>query len=267
MVQAVAAAENSVTNGIAEPWYSCETFGRMNAQIVAAGVLCAACCACGLATDGLAPVDATAEAADAPEPDAPFDAPADAPGDASRDSTTADASLDAVEELDASEDTIDSGSVCAAKCTMEGGACEGDGGQQCSVYCGTSNPCEAVRCPDGIPCYVDCTGQNACAGGVDCADASSCTVICAGGGNCGAITCGGQDCQVYCLATGACPGPIVCQASNSCAVTCGGTSSCAGNIRCTGLTCDVTCSGAGACEGGECCEAGSCSPQATPNCP
>ena len=178
-------------------------------------------------------------------------------------------------------------SLCQSLCTMEGGVCEGDGGEQCSIYCTTANPCASVQCPPGLPCFVDCTGLNACSGGIDCAEAGSCTAVCGGGSKCGDITCGGTDCTVLGEVPDACANTIDCRATRSCTIQCGGQGACSGpiestaqttnvqcsapgtcaqSIQCSGTLCQVSC-GSGSCAGGECCDAATCSPRATQNCP
>lgn len=181
-------------------------------------------------------------------------------------------------------------SLCAQRCTMEGGICEpgADGGEQCSVYCNTTNPCTAVVCPPGIPCFVDCTGENACSGGIDCSGASSCSIACGASSNCGTISCGGDDCRILCQTVNGCTGNIECTAVQSCDIqcaaagTCAGTitsgaqntmvacsqpGTCAGTIVCGGSQCSVDCDTPTSCANGECCDASTCNPETAKMCP
>jgi hypothetical protein len=238
--------------------------------VVAAGLVGAACA---LNKEGLGPADAAAT--DGPSVEAPGD-----------DTVSPEASDDGPSTSDADANVVSA--QCLAGCTMEGGICEGDGGSQCSVYCTGTNQCTSVRCPPGIPCYVDCTAPGSCSGGVDCADASSCTVSCGGASNCGNVTCGGSDCTVLCGVPGACANTIDCIATNSCTVECTAPNCCAGAIHsaaqnttvdcyppgtcgkiitCGGQQCGVGCGADGSCGSGECCDAGTCNPRAPQNCP
>jgi len=251
--------------------------GRHHA-VVACGIACGAVVfayACTLSRQGEGPVSSDASTSDSPEDRPVLDGGMEAMSDTGGDRG---------EGLDGEEDT---NSACPLACTDAGGVCEGDAGQ-CSIYCPVQNPCQSVRCPPGVPCYVDCTGGQACSGGVDCSQASECTVVCGGGATCGAINCGGSACTVLCESSGGCAGAIACKATSTCQVeclapdTCSGTISstaqkttiqcgqpdtCTQNISCTGTTCQVYCIDGGSCSGGECCDAGTCSPQATPLCP
>jgi hypothetical protein len=224
---------------------------------------------CKLGTEGLGPPQADGSIGDAPS--------FDSPQEAAEDDAPPDGGVDAM-------------ALCLSRCTLEGGICEpsGNGGVQCSVYCNTTDPCVSVACPPGLPCYVDCQGTNACSGGVDCSQSSSCDIVCGGSSNCGDITCGGTDCKVVCQVPGACANAIDCVATDSCniqcfspdtclgaihsaaqttTVTCDQAGTCTQNITCGGASCSVSCSDGGACAGGECCDAGSCMPRATQICP
>jgi hypothetical protein len=234
--------------------------------------------ACSLSRQGAGPTSFDSSTADSPEDQHLLDGGAEAM------EAMSDAVGDGAQGVDGQEET---GSTCPLACSDAGGICEGDAGQ-CSIYCGVQNPCPSVHCPSGLPCFVDCTGGQACSGGVDCSQSSDCTVVCGGGATCGAINCGGGTCTVLCESSGSCPAAIACKSTSACNVqclasdTCWGTISstaqattvqctqpntCTQNISCTGATCQVYCIDGGSCSGGECCDAGTCNPQATPLCP
>ena len=274
-------------------WAGMRRAWRLSTSLVlaVAGASCLAAIACGFGTNGLEAVDASTTDSAGPDTSADTVGPQDTfVADTASGSDALDAQPDVVvsDAGDAGPDVLsDAMALCLSLCTAEGGRCEGDAGEQCSIYCTSTNPCQSVQCPPGIPCYADCTGTGACSGGVNCADASSCNIVCGGGSNCGAISCGGTDCTVLCESQGACPNVIDCKATNTCTVDCLAANSCGGaihstaqnttvlcvqpntctqNITCGGAQCQVSCGGSGSCSGGECCDAGTCSPQATPLC-
>ena len=151
----------------------------------------------------------------------------------------------------------------------------------CVIRC-DNNECqnEPVVCPPGIPCAIDCAGQNSCKGGLDCTQASRCAVGCTGQGSCQnnpidctgdscSITCTGQanacnvpircdagDCLIRCLENDTCQNnPIGCT-SDSCRILCGssknkGTRACGGPINCAATTsCDIQCRANDSCQNG-----------------
>jgi hypothetical protein len=260
----------------------CETGGAMRTRwrlsaalgLALAGGAGGSLWACALDKSGLGPADASV-GDDGPSVDSGSETQS---GDAPSETMVPDAMADVVEEL----------TLCQSLCTMEGGTCVGEAGNQCSISCASGGSCPSVVCPPGIPCLVDCTGSGSCSGGVNCADASSCNTVC-GASNCGPIACGGSSCTVLCQGQGACTSTIDCTATNSCTIDCIGQGACVGAIHstaqntsvscqqpdtcgqpitCTGTNCQVFCAGSGACASGECCDAGTCNPSAPTNlCP
>jgi hypothetical protein len=210
------------------------------------------------------------------------------PTDVQTEARTIDANEASVDSSDASPPDASDGSMsplalCEALCP-DSGSCDDAG--LCSINCDLINPCPSARCPAGIPCYVACTGADACAGGVDCVGSTNCEVICGGSSRCGNIQCGGSTCTVLCSSGGTCVGSIDCQAADACTISCTAEGSCLGTITSTAATttvhcsqpdtCDqmITCSGDkcqvycadGGCGGGECCDASSCAPVAPLGC-
>jgi hypothetical protein len=158
----------------------------------------------------------------------PFGAVADASRDLEIDGATA--AVDAALTGDAAADAL-----CAERC-VDGTCVDGT----CELSCGIG--CDSVTCPDDVPCDVTC-GLEACAAGVDCGNATTCTIHCAVAGACsGAIACGAATvCTVACSGSASCGGPIGC-GPGRCAIDCSGIGSCAAQIDCSGSCgCDVAC--------------------------
>lgn len=152
--------------------------------------------------------------------------------------------------LDSAVDAQDVGACIGAVCVAAGGVCELDGACHIVTTVVDANP----RCPAAMPCVVECTGD-AC-DGVDCGNASACTVQCLGASACDkqGVDCGqAPTCTVRCIGSNACErgqgGAVSVECRNSvCEVTCDGTSACLEGIN-NSNTCTAHCCN-GACNGG-----------------
>jgi hypothetical protein len=107
----------------------------------------------------------------------------------------------------------------------------------CTINCQTSNCTNAVICPSGYKCEIDCNTDNSCRSGVDCRMAASCNINCSANQSCRNVQCGSGPCDVMCTGPSSCRG-VSCNNSCACDVVCTGTSSCTGDpITCTSLAC------------------------------
>jgi hypothetical protein len=184
--------------------------------------------ACGLETGGVG--GATSGAQDATLDTSIEGAPADETGstnDGGRDVEMLDAPQALEDVADVVTDAPDA-AACIANCT--GGTCI-DG--RCTFTCTDNAPCGNINeCPNGLPCTINCIGQNACAN-VACED---CEVRCDGFHGCnGNVSC--TDCNVRCCgAASACQGNVTC--TGECGVVCGADGgACNSNVKCSGGEC------------------------------
>lgn len=143
------------------------------------------------------------------------------------------ATADAAADGDA--DAGDPQALCLEVC--DAGGCDAG---TCVIECNdAAAPCtttDAVKCPPGVPCSVQCGAVAACKVLVDCAQASRCEIACTGTDSCeGPIVCAGSDCHVTCGLDASpgpktCKGSVSCSASNECAIDCISDKSCQGGI-------------------------------------
>ena len=125
--------------------------------------------------------------------------------------------------------------ACLLPCMLNDGICLPDG--TCQFTCTDSNPCDAVTCPQEVPCSVTCTTTQAdtvACGAIACSNAMPCTVTC--------TNASGQEENNGCQS-------VSCNNNCSCDVTCTGDNAC-GSVSCSGGgdTCEIDngCSGSGA---------------------
>ena len=141
---------------------------------------------------------------------------------------------------------------CADFCPF---ACVGEVCQCTGDTCG-----QRIVCAPGVPCMIDCVGENACVGGVSCGDATSCVVNCQSQSSCASgVSCdNAATCDVTCSALGACGSGVTCDSAAECNVTCTGAFSC-GAVVCGTGACNVQCTHQDACPGGiNCSQACAC---------
>lgn len=138
--------------------------------------------------------------------------------DAAVDSPTTDGSTDA--------------SGCPAQCT----SCNLSK-KECTINCAIApGGCQnAVVCPAGFNCIVQCGPQNSCRNGINCLMTLSCVIDCTGSGSCRNLACGPGPCDVNCAGNGSCRG-VACGQSCACDVTCGGLADCT-TVTCTAPQC------------------------------
>jgi hypothetical protein len=147
-----------------------------------------------------------------------------------------DASSDAMLDTGAPDGAIaaDAAFVCPAVCT--GGCAAGS----CRIVCTSGAKCAKVICPPGLPCVVNCTGNDACTQGVDCTQATSCSVKCDTSANpqdpgaCRNVDCGGTTCAVTCTGEKACQQRLSCTGTTKCTFDCKTQSSCCSAPVCSG---------------------------------
>jgi hypothetical protein len=203
--------------------------GRAFALVVVSAALLAMPWACG--------VDFVGDLSSPLPPDASDDsAPrSDGPG---RDATVDGNDVDAVSDMDAGSDAIDSGTdanaLCQPRCPT--GTCIGG---VCHVTCTNAAPCTGNPCPsNGVRCNVTCSSDGT---GPGCPDSFNCT-----------------NCNIKCTGPQACNGNIACT-GNGCRIQCcAGDQACNGNVSCTGAGCNVICAPDEACNATPLCNAGTC---------
>jgi len=146
----------------------------------------------------------------------------------------------------------------------------------CLIIGATDTP--DIRCPDGIPCRIDCTaamacprrnhcgedgspcviecsGEGSCERASDCESASTCEIICSGASSC-ADNNNCKDslmCSITCSGPDSCGRSQQCRSSGPCVVDCSGDRSCAGQGTCETAACEFLCAGNGVCAGGVSC--------------
>jgi len=109
----------------------------------------------------------------------------------------------------------------------------------CTIDCsqtGMVNCMNAVQCPAGYHCDIQCKGDNMCRNGVSCIGAASCSVECIGGSSCRNVQCGTGPCDVTCSGVQSCRG-VSCNNSCACDVLCTGSQSCTNTVTCTAPLC------------------------------
>jgi len=148
--------------------------------------------------------------------------------------------IDAQPPCDASScpGTCDQAGVCNIECGSPGELRDGS----------SPPPCDAVVCPPDLPCYVHCTGQDACQQPIDCTQSASCRIDCTDDRSCAAqLTCGPGACEIHCDGSDSCQGGLTCQTSCFCDVSCQGDQSCNPQTVCPpGCDADPDCKTSGA---------------------
>jgi hypothetical protein len=148
-------------------------------------------------------------------------------------------------------DAAPAGGCLDAACSAAGGVCAADG--FCLIQ--ATDPLATPRCPSGMRCSVECTGDG-CESGVDCAGATECRVRCDGDNACSkeGVDCGtAATCTVFCVGANACKESksqehsVECRDAQ-CTVTCVGDNACdrgvgVGSGTCTAHCCDGGCKG------------------------
>jgi hypothetical protein len=125
----------------------------------------------------------------------------------------------------------DGGGNCPAPCT----SCNVQT-KTCNVNCQLTNCTNAITCPAGYKCDIDCNTDNACRNGVSCQTAAACAIECSAKSSCEDVQCGPGPCQVACSGPSSCR-DISCGNSCACDVTCTGNQSCQSGIQCTSFAC------------------------------
>lgn len=125
-------------------------------------------------------------------------------------------------------------------------ACTSCNGTVCTISCEDSGCAELVVCPAGFDCVVACLGAGACAGGIDCSAATSCSLNCGRDTCAGPLTCGTGSCSITC-GRSACDSLITCDQACACGVSCSQFACGAGSVCPTGCEDDEGCTSAGTC--------------------
>ena len=148
----------------------------------------------------------------------------------------------------AGADTCDGAGTCAFVCgstpAAPGGACPAacTGGclaGTCIIACNSvSCANQALTCPPGFACTVQCGASSACDGAtITCPDKYACDVVCSGSCRAAVIDCGSGSCDLACGGGAKCKDAVMncgdnschatCQAGQKPAVSCNGTCDCA----------------------------------------
>jgi hypothetical protein len=139
-------------------------------------------------------------------------------------------SIDAPRPADAPKPNNDANN-CPAPCTTCNIA-----QKTCTIDCQTANCTNAVTCPAGYKCDIQCNTDNSCRNGVNCQMAASCNIDCTGKQSCQNVLCGAGKCDVGCIGAASCRG-VACNNSCACDVVCTGSQSCAEGIQCSSFGC------------------------------
>ncbi|MBA3540722.1 MAG: hypothetical protein H0T79_14015 [Deltaproteobacteria bacterium] len=109
--------------------------------------------------------------------------------------------------------------VCPPACT----SCNA-GQLECTIDCSKpgSNCGQAITCPVGWSCEIDCKTDLACRSGVNCLGSTACHVRCSGNGACRNVACGSGPCNVECSGQNSCSQGVTCGHSCECDVSCTG---------------------------------------------